>query len=92
MDQGMVFIARSDFAFKAPRLVRVKAGSRWWKTNTRSDSTARSIVMLAREGKGHIGQGYSFTLEQLREYFDPEALVTLGSGGDFARDLTPDQV
>jgi hypothetical protein len=67
--QGAVFVALKDFAFKDGRVVKVKAGSRFWKTNSGFDSRGRGVWQLCREGKGGIGQGWVFDAALMSEYF-----------------------
>lgn len=67
--QGTRLTAKGNFQFKAPgakgRPVVVKAGQRFWITNSMLDQ----VVMIDREGRGHISNGYAFTPEMIDDLF-----------------------
>lgn len=75
--QGARLVARRDFQFKVPgvkgRAVTVRAGQRFWITNSMLDQDARKVVMIDREGRGHISNGYAFTPEMIADLFTVEA-------------------
>lgn len=59
-----------DFQFKSHgRLVKVKAGQRFWVTNTKSDQAQMQCALIEREGKGHISSGWPFSLNDVSTYF-----------------------
>ena len=74
--QGTRLTAKKDFQFKAPgargRQITVKAGQKFWVTNTGLDPAHKNIVMIDREGKGHISHGYAFSPEMIADLFQVE--------------------
>lgn len=66
--------ARADFRFKQAgdkgRAVTALAGSRWWITSSSTAQESTGLVSIAREGRGSIGTGYPFTVEQIEQLFD----------------------
>lgn len=74
MAQGTTFVAKEgfDFTFKWPKRkvkVHVSVGDRFWQTSTESELKAFGWIKLAREGKGCIGAGYTFTAEDIARFF-----------------------
>ena len=68
MKQGERLTAKGDFQFKSGgkgRAVVVRAGQKFWVTNSMIDQAAQKVVMIDREGKGHISHGYAFTPEMI---------------------------
>jgi hypothetical protein len=72
--QGIRLVAKSAFTFKAPgergRPVVVRPGQRFWVTNSTLDQERQNVVMIDREGRGHISNGYAFTPETIDQYFE----------------------
>jgi len=65
--QGEVVESRDTFAIKSGgKIITINAGDRFWRTNA---STNQTIVVLAREGKGSIGQGWPFDHIDFVEHF-----------------------
>lgn len=48
----------------------VRAGQKFWVTNSGLDQDKHKIVMIDRAGKGSISQGYAFTPESITEFFE----------------------
>lgn len=63
-----------DFQFKSGnRLVKVKAGQKFWVTNTESDQRQTNCALIEREGKGNISAGWAFALSDIAAYFKESA-------------------
>lgn len=70
--QGATVQAKQDFsAVIDRRRVYVTKGQRFWITSTRTYAKTYGVVSVAREGKGHIGTGYPFTMENFNACFEP---------------------
>lgn len=70
--QGSTLAALRAFTFKPGgkgRAVNVRAGDRFWVTNSLTDQAARKVVLIERNGRGHIGGGYAFTPALIVEHF-----------------------
>lgn len=66
--QGTVFVAKIDFVAKSwGSRMTVKAGQRFWQTSVRYDEN--TPIEVCREGKGGIGQGWTFSSMDFRNYF-----------------------
>lgn len=73
MPQGTTLRAKAAFTFKVPgargRPVTVKPGDCFWVTNCETDQNKRGVVMVDREGRGYISQGYAFDPAQIKDFF-----------------------
>lgn len=73
MKQGQTLIAKSDFGFRAKakgRAVQVRTGQRFWVTNSAICQAKDGVIMVDREGKGHISNGWAFTPSLIETYFE----------------------
>ena len=76
VQQFQEMTAKADFNFRASakgRAVVVRAGQKFWMTNTASNAQRTGLVVLERKGKGSIGTGYPFSLEQVANFFQEAA-------------------
>jgi|JI7StandDraft_1071085.scaffolds.fasta_scaffold740907_2 hypothetical protein len=66
-------IAKQDFAFtpqrKHARRVVVRAGQRFWITNSQVNQRETGLVMIDRYGKGCISNGYPFAPAHIEQLF-----------------------
>lgn len=84
MKQGERLTAKGDFQFKSGgkgRAVVVRAGQKFWVTNSMIDQAAQKVVMIDREGKGHISHGYAFTPEMIENLFEVPPVLPPGTRG-----------
>ena len=67
-------IAKADFAFtpqrKNARRVVVRAGQRFWITNSKLNQRDTGLMMIDRHGKGCISNGYPFSPAQIEQLFE----------------------
>jgi hypothetical protein len=67
-------IAKADFAFtpqrKHARRVVVRAGQRFWITNSQVNQRETGLVMIDRYGKGCISNGYPFSPAHIEQLFE----------------------
>lgn len=72
--QGATLIAKADFAFtpqrKNARRVVVRAGQRFWITNSNLCQRDTGLVLVERHGKGCISNGYPFSPAQVAQLFE----------------------
>ncbi len=65
--QGQIVEAIDTIGVKSGnKVTTINKGDRFWRTNASTDQT---IVVLAREGKGAIGQGWPFDHIDFVEHF-----------------------
>lgn len=53
------------------RRIHVSAGQVFWIVSTKQYADQYGVVDICRKGKGGIGQGYPFTLENFNRLFEP---------------------
>lgn len=79
LKQWTTLEAKTDFKLKPPktkdpaiktRAITVSKGQRFQVTNSQTSQLAKGIVLIDREGKGHISIGYPFTPDQILTLFD----------------------
>ena len=73
MKQGTLLEAKRDFAFRnnnKGRPVQVKEGDRFWVTNTEVNQQQIGCILIDRQNKGHMSQGWPVSFEQVEELFD----------------------
>lgn len=76
MNQFAALTAKADFNFRAStkgRAIVVRAGQKFWMTNTASNAARTGLVVLDRQGKGSIGAGYPFAASQVSDLFEVAA-------------------
>jgi hypothetical protein len=69
--QCTTLIAKQDFKFRGNakgRACVVKCGQKFWITNSMLDQR-NGFVMINREGKGCISNGYAFTVDMINQLF-----------------------
>ncbi len=72
LKQGSVLVATGNFSLrkaKASRVMNVKAGDRFWVTNSITDQKANGLVTISREGQGHISCGHAMREQDLLANF-----------------------
>jgi hypothetical protein len=69
--QATKLIAKKDFKFcgrAKGRACVVKCGQEFWVTNSFTDQQS-GYIMIDREGKGCISNGYAFTVDMINQLF-----------------------
>ncbi len=70
--QASFWVAKEAFAFcpgGSKRIVKVKAGDRFWVTNTQVNQTATGSIKVARANAGCPGYGWAFSPADFTKYF-----------------------
>lgn len=66
--------AKADFRFKparkGARWVTVRAGERFWVTNSALNQKDTGLVMIDRQGKGTLSHGYPFAPADIAAMFE----------------------